>query len=86
MILWKKGSKSLSAVDTFQSLLFLFPSMASGNFITEIEEKMTEYYKKMRRTSTFVRLDWLIFTDLYYNNDISQSTYWSDNEVEVIRI
>jgi len=57
MILWKKGSKSLSAVDTFQSLLFLFPSMASGNFITEIEEKMTEYYKKMRRTSTFVRLD-----------------------------
>lgn len=73
-------------MDTFQSLLFHFPGMTSVNFITEIQEKVTDYYKKMRGSSIFVRLDWFILTDLHYNNDISQSTYWSDNEVEVIRI
>lgn len=48
--------------------------------------KRWQTYKKMRGSSIFVRLDWLILTDLHYNNDTNQSTYWSDNEVEVIRV
>lgn len=40
--LFLKGSKSLSTIDPFQSLLFHFLGMTSLKFITEIHEKVTD--------------------------------------------
>lgn len=85
LIFFLKTERAFLPLMLFKSLRFCFPWLTSVRFISEIQEKVTDYYKKMRGSRVFVRAGWLVLSDLHYNNAISQSTYWSDNEVEIIR-